>query len=206
MKRFSPAALARLGVLLSLAAAAALPPAPGAELVYRHCTGCHAITTVIAARGLDRPGWSAVLDRMEGYGLALPIGERTRLLDYLIARIGSRSSSPAAPAADAGGETLYREHCAACHENPNRAPPLVGRPEWGEHPEYLAQVVVFGVSGPLPGTSYAGAMEPLPYLDDATVARIVGYLAGVPFTVEDVARERTRGWTPSLVRLFRPLP
>lgn len=206
MKRFSPVALTRLGVLLSLAAAAALPPAPGAELVYRHCTSCHAITTVLAARGLDRPGWSAVLARMEGYGLALPQGERARLLDYLTARLGDRSASTPASVVDAGGEALYRKHCAACHEDGDRAPPLVGRPEWGEHPEYLAQVVVFGVSGPLPGTPYAGAMEPLPYLDDTTVARIVAYLSGVSFTPEDVARERARGWTPSLVRLFRPLP
>ncbi|WP_456414402.1 c-type cytochrome, partial [Oceanithermus profundus] len=121
-------------------------------------------------------------------------------------RLGDRPAAAAAPVSAAGGEALYREHCAACHENPDRAPPLVGRPEWGDHPDYLAQVVVFGVSGPLPGTPYAGAMEPLPYLDDAAVARIVGYLSGVPFTAEDVARERARGWTPSLVRLFRPLP
>ncbi|WP_287408319.1 cytochrome c, partial [Oceanithermus sp.] len=72
------------------AAGSPLPPAPGAELVYRNCTECHALTTVLAARGLDRPGWSAVLERMEGYGLALSDEERARLLDYLAAQLGDR--------------------------------------------------------------------------------------------------------------------
>ena len=209
MRRFNPAILARLGVLLALAAAGSpLPPAPGAELVYRNCTECHALTTVLAARGLDRPGWSAVLERMEGYGLALSDEERARLLDYLAAQLGDRPApAPATPAA-ADGKALYQEHCAACHQDPERAPPLRDRPAWREHPDYVAQVVLFGLSGPLyqDGRAYDAPMEPLPFLSDAQVAAIVEYLTQRPFTAEAVARERAKGLTPSLVRLLRPAP
>jgi mono/diheme cytochrome c family protein len=107
----------------------------------------------------------------------------------------------------ASGEALYARHCAACHEA-DAAPPLHDRPELREHPEYVAQTVVFGVAGEIrvADRSYRGAMEPLPFLSDAEVAALVRHLTGANFGAEDVAAERAKGWTPSLVRLFRPLP
>ena len=198
-------------LLLSLAAAATpLPPGPGAELVYQRCSGCHALTTVLAARGSDAAEWEAVVRRMEGYGMALESGERRELLNYLVSRLGPAASDvgPTGSGPAPQGEALYARYCAGCHENGTAAPPLLQRQDLRDHPEYVAQVVFFGVAGELRvgGSSYRSAMEPLPFLNDAQVAAIVRFLTEARFTPENAARERARGWTPSLVRLFRPSP
>jgi len=192
-----------------VAATSPLPAGPGAELVYRHCSGCHALTTVLAAKGSDAAGWERILHSMEGYGLPLEPEERQRLLAYLTQRLSPEpqrgvAAGPAAPT----GADLYARHCAGCHDGGKDAPPLAGRSDLKAHPAYVAQAVLFGVAGELMvnGRRYRGAMEPLPYLDGEAVARIVQFLTSADFDARAAAAERGRGWTPSLVRLFRPLP
>jgi len=202
-RRLAPVLLAGLAL-----AASPLPPGPGSEILYKRCSSCHTLTTTLSARGASAQEWAAIVRKMEGYGMRLTEGERQTLLDYLARHFGPEPQSAPEASAPLDGEALYRRHCATCHEQPDIAPPLLGRPAWREHPDYIAQVVFFGLSGTLrwEDRSYATPMEPLPFLDDAQVAAVVEYLAEQPFTAEAAARERAKGLTPSLVRLLRPLP
>jgi len=98
-------------------------------------------------------------------------------------------AAPAAHAAPAAGEALYLQHCAACHQAdgsgvPGLAPPLANA--LGRHlasprvAEYLAQVVVAGLAGPITvsGQPFSSAMAGLPQLQDGEIASILNYVVG----------------------------
>jgi len=98
--------------------------------------------------------------------------------------------------------------CAACHQTDLKgfagvAPPLLGSPWLGHHPDGMIHIVLNGYShhGDFP------SMAPLPGLDDETIASILTYLRlthaenGSPVDEESVKRVReasagrTRPWT-----------
>ena len=91
-------------------------------------------------------------------------------------------------AATAGGEALYLDRCAACHQpggigTPGLAPPIasdeLARMEADvEGRAYLPLVVLNGLSGPIKvaGQTYVSAMPAQPDLGDADIAAIATYV------------------------------
>ena len=85
----------------------------------------------------------------------------------------------------ARGEAFY-PRCAACHGNagagtPGLAPPLAGASWVTGPPEWLARIILQGMSGPLEvnGETWDGVMPPhahLAELDDATLAGLMTYM------------------------------
>lgn len=114
------------------------------------------------------------------------------------------------------GENFYIQ-CAACHGasgagTAGLAPPLAGASWVTGPPEWLARIILQGMTGPLEvaGQEWNGVMPPhghLPELDDTTLAGLMIYLRrswgnkGDPVSVEDVAAiraasaARERPWT-----------
>jgi mono/diheme cytochrome c family protein len=132
--------------------------------------------------------------------------------------------APSARAAETGGEALFRQHCAACHQPdgsgiPGLAPPLakaLGRQLASPRAaEYLAQVAVSGIAGPITvnGQMLASAMPGVPQLADAEIAAILNHVVrglngGTDDRVSaaDVAAARARKAGPGdTLRLRREL-
>jgi cytochrome c5 len=84
-----PAAL----LVLSQAAAAALPNAPGRELVLLHCTACHSIDRVEHSGG-SKTGWEDRINRMVRWGARIPAGEIAPLATYLAHTLPARRAPP----------------------------------------------------------------------------------------------------------------
>lgn len=84
-----------LAAALALCAGAAAEPeagltkAPGWELVYAHCSGCHGLDLVTAQRG-DRIFWTAAIRRMQANENLWRLDPRTedQLLTYLSRHYG----------------------------------------------------------------------------------------------------------------------
>lgn len=123
----------------------------------------------------------------------------------------------------AAGQKLYAENCSACHQPdgtgaPGSVPPLkqtlklyLGNPA-GQ--QYLAQILVTGMVGPIDTTNghYSGVMPPFGRLDDASLANLVGYAlvkfngvkaTDAPVKVADIAAARTGGGTAASARQLR---
>jgi mono/diheme cytochrome c family protein len=122
------------------------------------------------------------------------------------------------------GEALFKQHCSACHQadgsgTPGLAPPLanaltrqLAAPRGGE---FLAQVLVAGMAGPLTsmGQSYNSAMPGVASLPDDEIATIANYVARALngaaqdlVTRDDVAAARQRHSGPvESLRLRRTL-
>ena len=132
---------ARLGVLLLLPAAVALPQseslpdAPGRDAVQRVCGACHPATMVLG-HGMTQEGWDAVVASMISRGAKGTPADFKEITDYLVrnfppnqsaTKAGShpgRTGRPHAgpsdqqivdPAAAARGNTLYTADCLPCH-------------------------------------------------------------------------------------------
>ncbi len=137
------------------------------------------------------------------------------------------------PAADAGGagltgpaqashtrgRAIYAELCATCHGanalgepkpgGGNIAPSLSGSPRVNGHSDYIANVLLRGLTGPLPGISSADTdlMVPMHEQNDQWIADVATYVrnsfgnTGAPVTAAQVARiraataSRTKPWT-----------
>lgn len=113
------------------------------------------------------------------------------------------SSTPQSVAVT-NGESLFGQHCAACHQTtglglPGTFPPLAGS-EWVKaDAQVITRIVVFGVNGKLKvaGQSYQGQMPTFgAVLDDEKLASVITYVRGQwgnqagPVTAEQVARVR----------------
>jgi mono/diheme cytochrome c family protein len=148
----------------------------------------------------------------------------------VIARLGrccalACTLAGAAPAlAQDGGQGLFADVCAACHQDDGRGvpgvyPPLadsIGRfVSLPEGRAYLARVLVYGMFGPIriEDRPYNGLMPP-PTFDDAEIAEVLNYtlteLSGerlprdfAPFTAEEVAGYHEPIATPSEMRKER---
>ena len=111
---------------------------------------------------------------------------RAALAASLVLGAGAWSS-----AADAEtGQALFGEHCAICHDAtgagvPGFGPPLVNaaatRVKTAGGREYLAQVVVHGISGVFEsaGQRQFAAMTPQPKLSDAELAAVLNHVLGL---------------------------
>jgi mono/diheme cytochrome c family protein len=131
---------------------------------------------------------------------------------------------PAGSAESLVGETLFKQHCAACHQAdgtgvPGLAPPLanalagqLASPRAGE---YLAHVLVAGLVGPVvsAGQNFNSAMPAVAQLSDDEIVAIANFVArALNGATEDrvtranviAARERRGGPADSL-RLRRAL-
>ena len=117
------------------------------------------------------------------------------------------------------GAALYAEHCAICHDAagagvPGFGPPLAGpvaaRVKTQGGREYVAAVVVHGISGVFEsgGQRQFGAMTPAPALPDGDLAAILNHVLGtfnagalpaefVPYAAADVAAARKVALSPA---------
>jgi cytochrome c5 len=79
-------------LMLGTAAAqqAELPAGPNREVVSRECQACHDLSMVLAAAGLNRDGWDALMDEMTSYGMNITAEERAKIVDYLANNLGPR--------------------------------------------------------------------------------------------------------------------
>jgi mono/diheme cytochrome c family protein len=120
------------------------------------------------------------------------------------------------------GSQVYAS-CAACHQAkgqgvPGAFPPLSGHAAELFHadPEYLAEVVLFGLRGPITveGGQYNGVMPDWQSLSDAQIAAVLNYVltswenAEVveeeqPYGEEDIAALRAEDLTPQQVHTLR---
>lgn len=87
------AAVAAIGE--AAAQPADLPPGPNRELVAHECQACHDLVMVFGAAGLDRDGWSSVIEEMTGYGLRVTPEEQAKIVEYLTTYLGPSADKPA---------------------------------------------------------------------------------------------------------------
>jgi mono/diheme cytochrome c family protein len=117
-------------------------------------------------------------------------------------------------ASPAAGEALYLQHCSACHQAdgagiPGFAPPLANalavhlRSARGA--EYLAQVVVAGLAGPIAasGQTFNSAMASLAQLSDGDIAAILNYVVR---GLNQASEDRVSAGDVALVRARKPGP
>jgi len=100
-------AAAVVGISAAVAQIVELPEAPEKELVLGACIDCHGADTIMkTARTPDE--WTAVVERMVGYGAALSSEQQAAVLTYLSTHIGAAGSGAApasAPSAAAAAPT-----------------------------------------------------------------------------------------------------
>ncbi|UCG71373.1 MAG: c-type cytochrome [Chromatiales bacterium] len=110
-----------------------------------------------------------------------------------------------AQAGSAGGEALYVQHCAACHQPDGTGlagafPPLAKSSYIAEDPTVLLTATVEGLTGPIVvnGQDYDGVMPAMSYLNDDELVAILNYVRnswgnpGGQFTVAEVAAYREK--------------
>lgn len=103
----------------------------------------------------------------------------------------------------AAGATAYQQYCQACHQPGGVGmkgvfPPIANNSNVAGNPEYVAQAVIKGVSGPIEvdGTQYNGVMPPMAYLSDQVIADLANFIEqewgdkGKKLTAEDITKLR----------------
>lgn len=142
----------------------------------------------------------------------------------IIALVAAALLAPAAVLADeSAGQTLYQQRCAMCHGAQGEGVPgiyprlkdrvaQIASSALGK--EYLSQVVLFGIAGPIDvdGLPIDGVMPGFTDLSDANVAGILNYVsesfgtvaaADAKITADVVAGARARQVNPSETRRAR---
>ncbi len=108
----------------------------------------------------------------------------SRLLrQLLLGGIGAMLAVTAWAADPTNGKAVYQQNCQACHQ-PGGAgikgafPPLADNPNIAGNPEYLAEVIIKGVSGPLEvnGDHYSGHMPAMAHIDNQKIVDLVAYI------------------------------
>jgi mono/diheme cytochrome c family protein len=180
------------GFLLSAAPGFAdnleLPPGPNRELVYGQCRTCHDLQYLIESAGVPRDTWGDLLDSMKQYGLRISPDQRAKILEYLGTYLGpnpppkTAAAAAAAPAKVDGG-AVFKDQCAACHQDNAQGvagafPPLAQNSDLFLSADYPARVLLFGLSGKINvnGQSYDSTMPPLDVLSDQQIAAVVAYV------------------------------
>lgn len=118
------------------------------------------------------------------------------------APVAATAEEPAAEAGLPDGAQVYGS-CSGCHQAngqgvPGTFPPLAGHaPDlFAADPEYLAQVVLFGLQGPITveGSQYSGVMPAWhESLSDAQIAAVLNYVLTSWGNEETVAEEEPYG-------------
>jgi cytochrome c5 len=72
---------------------AALPQAPGRELVLTYCITCHSASMLVQQRK-DSAGWARTMTQMVNWGVAVPEERRAELLAYLRGGFGTAPRNP----------------------------------------------------------------------------------------------------------------
>ena len=112
-----------------------------------------------------------------------------RILTPPASAAGGRGANlpPDERAAVERGATAYAESCFACHGEDGRgapmpggrglrAPALAGSPRVLGHRDYVAKVILHGLSGPVEGRSYAEVMVPMRAGTDRWIADVASYI------------------------------
>ncbi len=143
--------------------------------------------------------------------------------------IGRRTLTPAETTVLEKGQTIYTEVCFACHGTDGRgtpmagaapgvtmAPPLASSPRVVGHRDYVIQVLLHGLTGPINGERYSEVMIPMGENPDDWVAAIGSYVrnafgnSGALITPADVARVRgataARRTSPTVDEIQASLP
>jgi mono/diheme cytochrome c family protein len=127
------------------------------------------------------------------------------------------------------GMRSFAETCAACHgadglgvpmtgaePGAMMAPPLGGSPRVQGHRDYVINVLLHGITGPLAGRTYTNVMLPMGSQTDEWIAAVASYIrndfgnTGALVTPEDVARvraataNRTTPWTEAELEAMLP--
>jgi competence protein ComEA len=66
---------------------ASMPNAPGKDITVQTCTKCHSITN-ITSQNQDMDGWTAIINKMVGYGATGTDEDLQQVLDYLVKYYG----------------------------------------------------------------------------------------------------------------------
>ncbi len=184
------AASAMCAALATAYAAIELPPGPNRELVYGQCRTCHDLQYLEESAGIPRDAWADLLDSMKQYGLRIAPDQRAKILDYLATYLGpnppprTQAAAPAT-AAKADGAAVFKDQCAACHQENAQGvagafPPLAGNPDLFLSRDYPVRVVLYGLSGKLAvaGQTFDSEMPPLEMLSDQQIAAVINYVRG----------------------------
>ena len=95
------------------ATAGDLPVAAGSDVARARCLTCHGPELIVQQR-LSRDGWSREIDKMIGWGAALPGAERSLVINYLSSHFGTVAISTAS-GTESVGAALLRARCLVCH-------------------------------------------------------------------------------------------
>ncbi len=178
---------------------------PGAEALIRTTAAAS------AARGVREIGAQIVKPKPS-------LGQRPSLADT---GAGNVNLSTADRRVLRRGESTYRELCFSCHgadgqgapmagttDGTTLAPPLAGSPRVQGHRDYVINVILDGLTGPIEGKTYGGGavMVPMGANTDEWIADVASFVrnsfgnSGMLVTPADVARvrkasTRTTPWT-----------
>ena len=72
-----------------------LPAGANRDLVAHECQACHDLGNLLGAAGLDRDGWSSIIEAMISYGLRVTPDEQAKIVDYLTTYLGPAADKPA---------------------------------------------------------------------------------------------------------------
>ena len=121
----------------------------------------------------------------------MPVIAPALLLAGVIAQTqqGSAARGPSRDELMARGAEIHQETCGNCHGADGKsttitgggftmavAPPFAGSPRIQGHKEYAVHVLMHGLTGPIDGKIYPGAMLPFADKDDLYIAAIASYI------------------------------
>jgi len=121
VKNFGPKGAAPAGAAPASQDSAA-SDAAGKALIDEKCVSCHG-ADLITSKQSNKADWTALIDRMKGYGAQVDDKQAATLIDYLVRHYGPKEQAAATPAAapataasaDAGKKILT-DSCANCHD------------------------------------------------------------------------------------------
>ncbi len=115
------------------------------------------------------------------------------------------------------GEVIFKGLCASCHGQDGKgiingtamlpAPPLAANKDVNSDPDKLIRILLYGLTGPVDGKTYANTMPPLNGNDDTYIASALSYIRNsmgnkAPTVTAEMVKKireqtagRTKSWT-----------
>jgi cytochrome c oxidase subunit II len=166
------------------------------------------------------PGrYRVVCNEYCGIGHQNMLGEIEVVSASQFGRAARAAPTATAPSdAEVDGPALYAGNCASCHGPAGAGiagafPPLSGHGAdlAAAGRSYVVDATLYGLQGAIrvAGRDYDGVMPAWGHLGDAQIAAILNHVLGMggpevaPYTPDDVARERGKGWGPGDVATSR---